>query len=99
MVAQLLNSEELADQYFPGGSVFMSRGHFAPRANFMYTSWQVSEIHDKNNEARPNWIKFNSEQATTLLIQTRNGNALMEATGCSLKEVSGILWKQGTLNF
>jgi hypothetical protein len=39
----LLGSEELANDYVnvASGDVYMARGHLAPRADFIYKSWQV----------------------------------------------------------
>ena len=37
-----MGSEDLASQYVhETGNIYMSRGHLAPKADFMYTSWQV----------------------------------------------------------
>lgn len=42
-IALLVGSEELADTYVEdSGDVYMARGHFAPKADFMFTTWQVS---------------------------------------------------------
>ena len=39
----LVGSEDLANQYVEdSGDVYMARGHLAPKADFMYTTWQVS---------------------------------------------------------
>ena len=41
-IAVLVGSEDLAGQYIEEtGNTYMSRGHLAPKADFMYTSWQV----------------------------------------------------------
>ena len=41
-IAVLVGSEDLASQYVhETGNIYMSRGHLAPKADFMYTSWQV----------------------------------------------------------
>ena len=38
----LVGSVDLAEKYVEqSGDVYMARGHFAPKADFMYTSWQV----------------------------------------------------------
>ena len=38
----LVGSEELAEDYVEeSGDVYMARGHLAPKADFMYTTWQV----------------------------------------------------------
>jgi hypothetical protein len=37
-----VGSETLAAEYVEqSGDVYMARGHLAPKADFMYTSWQV----------------------------------------------------------
>ena len=41
-IAVLVGSESLAEAYVEqSGDVYMARGHLAPKADFMYTSWQV----------------------------------------------------------
>ena len=41
-IGVLVGSEDLANQYVEdSGDVYMARGHLAPKADFMYTSWQV----------------------------------------------------------
>ena len=47
-IAVLVGSESLADEYVEeSGDVYMARGHLAPKADFMYTSWQVIWSHSK----------------------------------------------------
>ena len=42
-IGVLVGSEDLANQYVEdSGDVYMARGHLAPKADFMYTTWQVS---------------------------------------------------------
>jgi len=43
-LAEILGSIDLADDYIDvdKGEVYMARGHLAPRADFIYKSWQVS---------------------------------------------------------
>ena len=44
-IALLVGSEELADTYVEdSGDIYMARGHFAPKADFMFTTWQVCTI-------------------------------------------------------
>lgn len=41
-IGVLVGSADLAAEYVEqSGDVFMARGHLAPKADFMYTSWQV----------------------------------------------------------
>jgi len=52
-IAVLVGSEDLASQYVhETGNIYMSRGHLAPKADFMYTSWQRASYHYINVEAQ-----------------------------------------------
>jgi len=57
-IAVLVGSESLADEYVEeSGNVYMARGHLAPKADFMYTSWQIASYHYVNVQAQ--WQVFN----------------------------------------
>jgi len=58
-IALLVGSEELADTYVEdSGDVYMARGHFAPKADFMFTTWQRASYHYINVQAQ--WQIFNA---------------------------------------
>ena len=58
-IAGLVGSEELADQYIGDQSsqLFLSRGHLAPNADFIFYSWQDSTFFFIN--VAPQWQSFN----------------------------------------
>lgn len=57
-IAVLVGSETLAAEYVEqSGDVYMARGHLAPKADFMYTSWQKATYHYINVQAQ--WQCFN----------------------------------------
>ena len=45
-LGEILGSIDLADDYIDvdKGEVYMARGHLAPRADFIYKSWQVNDL-------------------------------------------------------
>ena len=45
-LGEILGSVDLADDYIDvdKGEVYMARGHLAPRADFIYKSWQVNDL-------------------------------------------------------
>lgn len=58
-VAELVGSRELAEQYIEesGSNQFMSRGHLAPNADFIFYSWMDATFHFIN--VAPQWQSFN----------------------------------------
>ncbi len=43
-IAVLVGSQELAEKYVEEtGDVYLVRGHFSPKADFQFTSWQASD--------------------------------------------------------
>ena len=62
----LVGSEELANQYVEdSGDVYMARGHLAPKADFMYTTWQVSKIETTNARNCTNRYLFDVNGVST----------------------------------
>jgi len=58
-IGVLVGSEDLANQYVEdSGDVYMARGHLAPKADFMYTTWQRATYHYVN--VQPQWQVFNA---------------------------------------
>lgn len=61
----LVGSEELADQYIGDQSsqLFLSRGHLAPNADFIFESWKDSSFWFVN--VAPQWQSFNGRNWAT----------------------------------
>ena len=59
-IAEILGSEELANNYVnvQQGNVYLARGHLAPKADFIYKSWQRMSY--KYINTAPQWQCFNS---------------------------------------
>jgi len=62
---QLVGSEDLADQYIGDQSsqLFLSRGHLAPNADFIFESWKDSSFWFVN--VAPQWQSFNGRNWAT----------------------------------
>lgn len=58
-IGQLVGSEDLADEYLPGGDVFLARGHLAPNGDFIFYSWMDSSFYFVN--VAPQWQCFNGK--------------------------------------
>jgi len=58
VVAGLLGSTSLAETYFPGGDVYIARGHLAPNADFMTYAWQDATF--TFIDVAPQWQSFNA---------------------------------------
>ena len=71
-VAELVGSQELADKYIGDMSsqLFLSRGHLAPNADFIFYSWQDSTYWFIN--VAPQWQSFNGAHWNQLENACRN---------------------------
>ena len=85
-MAELVGSQSLADQYIGDQSsqLFLSRGHLAPNADFIFYSWQDSTYWFIN--VAPQWQSFNGRHWNQLENACRNlaadrGNDLVVYTG------------------
>jgi len=58
VVAGLVGSSSLAETYFPGGDVYIARGHLAPNADFMTYAWQDATF--TFIDVAPQWQSFNA---------------------------------------
>ena len=70
-IAELVGSEELAAQYIGDQSsqLFLSRGHLAPNADFLFYSWMDSTFHFIN--VAPQWQSFNGRNWGTFEANCR----------------------------
>jgi len=71
-LADILGSIDLANKYInvEKGELYMSRGHLAPKADFIYTSWQRSTYRYIN--AAPQWQSFNGGNWNSLESAVRS---------------------------
>jgi len=99
-IAELVGSQELADQYVQdfNSRLFMARGHLAPNADFIFYSWMDATYHFINTA--PQWMSFNGGNWMYLEDGLRDfaverGLDLVVYTGthglCQLEDVNGDL--------
>lgn len=58
-ISRLVGSDDLADEYLPGGDVYLSRGHLAPNGDLIFYSWMDSSFYFLN--VAPQWQCFNGK--------------------------------------
>lgn len=70
-IAALLNSKALAEKYIePKGNGFFTRGHLAPKGDFVYAGEQLATFHFIN--VAPQWQYFNGGQWEKIESTLRN---------------------------
>eukprot|EP00095_Tigriopus_kingsejongensis_P008765 maker-scaffold151_size306168-snap-gene-0.6 protein:Tk08765 transcript:maker-scaffold151_size306168-snap-gene-0.6-mRNA-1 annotation:"duplex-specific nuclease" len=108
-IAELLQSQALADQYIrPDDSFYFARGHLSPNGDFVYFSHQDASFYFMN--VAPQWQVFNGgnwyylESATRDFVEER-GAPLDVYSGthgiCQLADVNGVkvdLWLRPEFN-
>merc|ERR550519_2541828 len=76
----MIGSTSLAETYFPGGSIYIARGHLAPNADYMLYAWQDATF--TFIDVAPQWQSFNAgnwlvvEDGVRSLAET-NGDILV----------------------